>query len=472
VRRLALSLLATIIIIGVILWFAVFNEAGGRVELAGAVDYAMNIDRSELPPVVANLVNERIAAVHANPESAQAWGALGEALDSHEVYAHAVHCYRTAQQLAPTEFKWSYLLAIATEYHGRDAEGAVVEFRQAASMAPEYPPVFFRLGEALARRARLDESRTAHEEALRLDPELAIAQRSLGQVLLQMNELRAAVELLEAAATSHPDDQTVWISLARAYQLTGRADEAAAASAQVAGLKPTMALPDPIRRPVLDQALTAERLTERAVESVANGNVQAAAQALSAAVDLAPNDAYLRVRLGNVYVMLGRPDSALVQFQYALELNERLPGAHVGVGLIDLAGQDPRSAVQRFRRAIEIDPNKGLAHAKLGTALAMSGSLDEAVRAFAEGERLNAMDAQSYLNWGTAMERLNDVGGAIRQYREAIRLNPRYARARASLGRLLETTGRRAEAIEQYRAIERIDPNHPAAQRLRQMEGR
>ena len=51
---------------------------------------------------MAELVDERIAAVRTNPGSAQTWGALGAALDAHEVYTHAVFCYRTARALAPS----------------------------------------------------------------------------------------------------------------------------------------------------------------------------------------------------------------------------------------------------------------------------------------------------------------------------------------------------------------------------------
>ena len=470
--RIAVSLLGIVMLLSLILWLTVPSGDGGGVDLAAAVDYATNIDRSELPPRVANLVDRRIETVLANPDSAQAWGALGEALDAHEVYLHAIYCYRTARQLAPTEFKWPYLLAIAREYHGSDAEGAVDAFRQATSIAPSYPPVFFRLGEALARLGRLDEAKAAHEEALRLDPELAIARRSLGQVLLKMNASAAAVEHLEAAANRHPDDRTVWITLARAYHLMDRSDEAAAASTRVAGLGPTMALPDPIRKSVVDQALTADRFAERAAEFVSSGNLQAASQALQTAVELDPNEAHLRIRLGRVLITLNQPDAARAQLVRALELNERLAGAHVGLGMISLAERDPRSAITHLRSAIELDSSNGVAHAKLGTALAISGFLDEAVREFAEAERLNAMDAQAYRNWGTALEQLNDVNGAINKYRAAIRLSPRYTKARLSLGQLLESIDLRAEAIEQYRVITQIDPGHPAAERLQRLEGR
>lgn len=470
--RLLLVLAGIVILGGTIAAITMLDPAEEGGELTEAMAYLERIDRSQLPERVAALVSDRIVQVRENRDSSEAWGTLGEALDAHEIYQHAAYCYGIAEQLAPQTFHWPYLRAVALEYEGEDPAGAIASFRRAASIAPDFPPVFFRLGEALSREGQLPEARGALEEALRLDDELAVARRSLGQVLLQLDEVEEAIAQLTLAAEQHPDDRTVWLSLARAHQMAGNSEEASNASARSTDLVPTMALPDPVRKPVVDQALTAERFAERAAEYLAAGDLARARQALETSVELDPNNALVRARLGSVYVSLNEADRAQAQFTRALEIDDQLAGAHAGLGMIDLARQNPRSAIERFRIAIGIDPSHALAHARLGTALATTGVLDQAVAAFAEAERLGGMDARTYRNWGIAAEQLSDVGSALRQYRQSIRLAPDYIPARISLGRLLESIGRVDDAIDQYKAVERIDPTNAIVQRLRRLEGR
>ncbi len=61
---------------------------------------------------VTDFLNERRSVVVTNPNSAEAWGNYGMALQAHEYSAIAIDCYRKAVELAPSDARWSYLLAL------------------------------------------------------------------------------------------------------------------------------------------------------------------------------------------------------------------------------------------------------------------------------------------------------------------------------------------------------------------------
>ena len=54
-----------------------------------------------LESALARRLRERVATVEASPQSAEAWGFLGVALDVHEMCPEAVPCYEQAATLDP-----------------------------------------------------------------------------------------------------------------------------------------------------------------------------------------------------------------------------------------------------------------------------------------------------------------------------------------------------------------------------------
>lgn len=76
---------------------------------------------------------------------------------------------------------------------------------------------------------RLDAAESAYREALRLDPDLALAHRKLGGLYLIRHDLGAAVNAFQAAIGADPADASAFIGLGLAYlhrQQWGRAHAA------------------------------------------------------------------------------------------------------------------------------------------------------------------------------------------------------------------------------------------------------
>ncbi|MEE8524680.1 MAG: tetratricopeptide repeat protein, partial [Thermoanaerobaculia bacterium] len=141
-------------------------------------------DTSSMTVPVARAIREARAAALAQPDSADAVGRLGQVYHAHGLYDAAAACYEIARKRAPDDFRWVYLLAGVEEL--RSAEGERVDelFRAAIRLLPRYPPVYVRHGDALLRLGRWAEARDAYAAAIERDPELALAQRGLGQTAL------------------------------------------------------------------------------------------------------------------------------------------------------------------------------------------------------------------------------------------------------------------------------------------------
>src|SRR5436190_14146195 len=201
------------------------------------------------PPVAAAIRKAREAVVH-EPSSSDTWGTYAMVLDAHKLLVPAIACYARAHELAPDEFRWAYLLALARSLNGDPSPDTLAAFEAAIRLRPGSPLVHFHHGDVLVRRAELPAARAAYERALALDPALGLAHRNLGQVLLELGDPRAAVEHLERARALVPTDRFTLATLARAYNLAGDVERAreAAASAPAPGDAP--ALDDPERSAV------------------------------------------------------------------------------------------------------------------------------------------------------------------------------------------------------------------------------
>jgi Tfp pilus assembly protein PilF len=122
-------------------------------------------------------------------------------------------------------------------------------------------------------------------------------------------------------------------------------------------------------------------------------------------LSLAPKDALLRVKLGELY-------------------RDR---------------REPEKAVAVLREAVKLDPEPAAYWNALGMVLGGSDKLAEAEAAFREAVRRDSRDAQYAYNLGLVLLRQGRKGEATAFFRKALELEPDFAAARK---RLAESQGR------------------------------
>lgn len=157
---------------------------------------------------------------------------------------------------------------------------------------------------------------TAFQEAVQLDPAVAVYADAMGAVLLQMGQVEGALAWLERAVELDPAWGDAQLHRATALFMAGRLDEAVAGYRRALSL-PTLTVPH-VAHQNLGYALYALKRYREAEESLRFALSLEAQQ---------PQMAATYVNLGLVLAAEGRKDEAKAAFRRARELAPNSPSA-------------------------------------------------------------------------------------------------------------------------------------------------
>ena len=174
---------------------------------------------------VRSAINDARVAVEELEDGAQAdlaaaYGVLGMIYHAHELMDAAASAYRNAEQLAPYDARWSYLLGIASAEAG-DMGSAERYFRESLTDNPGYIPTRIRLARVLLANGRLDAAEALFDYVLRDAPNNAACLDGKAQVLMERQQYAEAAELLRKALEIQPTADRLNYTLGQAYRALG-----------------------------------------------------------------------------------------------------------------------------------------------------------------------------------------------------------------------------------------------------------
>ena len=378
----------TLLVVSLLFLARCVNEGGGP--------SIPDPDLTGTEPQVAALLRASREAVVRDPRSALAWGQLGAVHDAHVLTDPAEACYRRAVELAPDEFRWTYLLAIVREINGAEAEELRSLFGRAAELNPDYAPIHVRLGDALWRRGEYEAARVELEIAVSRAPGLAMARRRLGQVILTLGKPEQALEHLTRAIQLEPRDLAAYSGLSQALMRLGRSDEARQVVERSRGLEPVNALDDPVhRQEVAIRGVNSSRAFSMAVAGIRAGAFPEAIENLEIVLNVRPDDA----------------------------------SAHYWKGTAHQRLREVEPAMQHLSRALEIEPTLAKAGVQLGQLLADQGRFEESVIRFRSALRFLRDDAEAHDGLGQVLQRMGRIEEARIEYESAVRIAPDHKAA-------------------------------------------
>jgi tetratricopeptide (TPR) repeat protein len=375
--------------------------------------------------------------------SATAVGALCTAFHADLLFDAAARCYDRVMAL-DAAWRWRYARAlIDVELGGSDDLPA--RLRGIGAAAPDFAPLWLRLGDAEFKAARYDAAAEAWRRAATLPaadtpapadgpphvpevPIAAYASLGLARVALVDGDPSSARDMLERVAAATPSFGPAFRLLADSYRALGRDADAARAVYQ-AGRRPAFT---PFADPIVD-ALTRESRNSTLLLRVASDatltvNAPWSEYLTRRAVEFDPGNPDAVLKLARVLRALQRNDEALKLFlQYA---------------------------------ALVPDDYLGLAH--IGSCLSALGRFQEAEDYFRKS-LAGLDDATTHYNLGLLMSQTGRLADAEREYRRAVALDPSQADARGNLGPLLARMGRGREAAEELRRLVADDPENVSA---------
>jgi serine/threonine-protein kinase len=166
------------------------------------------------------------------------------------------------------------------------------------------------------------------------------------------------------------------------------------------------------------------------------GNVDQAIAALNAAVNTDQGFALGYATLGESYRLKyqmdhhpGWLDQAGVNCQKAIDIDDRLPAAHVTLGRLNTTLGKTDLALQEFQKALNINPR----------------------------------DADAIMGMATIYERMGHLEEAEANYKRAIALRPDYWGGYASLANFYDRQNRMQDAIAQQKRVIQLTPDNPVA---------
>lgn len=119
-----------------------------------------------------------------------------------------------------------------------DSQKAVSLYREALEAAPQDAALEYKLAIALDRAGDETGERTALEQAIQIDPNLAIAQNQLGYLYFKNGQYETAEGHFRQAIRANPDFAQAWVSLAATFASTSRFADAHEAIAHALRLDP------------------------------------------------------------------------------------------------------------------------------------------------------------------------------------------------------------------------------------------
>jgi len=195
----------------------------------------------------------------------------------------------------------------------------------------------------------------------------------------------------------------------------------------------------------------------------AQGDLQESAAVLEAGCRAADAPAPVLLQLAGVQQRLGKLARAEAVAREALVLLPELPEAHVRMGDIYLALGWPQSALESYETAVRLGPGQSLPRVRLVAGLLEAGTTsaaeDRCLKFIAE----TPDEPQLWLALGQVFEKQDKLREAFTTYGQVLGLDPASAEAYARQGRLFCRFGQYSSAADACRKALQLDEGNLVA---------
>jgi tetratricopeptide (TPR) repeat protein len=385
-------------------------------------------DLSKLAPSVQAQIQGQHAALAAKladrtvspQELAKSYGEMGRLLMAAQSEAADAY-FVNAQALDRADVRWPYYLGHLARRKG-DSTAAAALFERVIALEPANVAALFWLGDVYLAQGRPEAARPHFAKALELQPNSLSARFGLGRTALAEQDFRRAVEYLEDVLARDPEAAGAHYPLAMAY---GGLGDTRRAELHLEQRREHDILPaDPLMVELDGLLQSAQSLETLGIRALDRQDWPDAAAQFRRGLELEPNHASLRHRLGTALFMMG----------------------------------DHRGARAEFEEALRVAPDFSRAHYSLGVLAASDGRHDEAIRSFtaAVAHQDDYVDAR--LRLAASLRAVQRPGESLDHYQRVLSVHPANVDARMGHALALVQLGRYAEARDRLDAAVQAYP--------------
>lgn len=362
-----------------------------------------------------------------------------------------------------------------------DLENALAEYAKLNQQHPEDIRVRKNYVQLLIMRGRLDEATKFNDEILKANSKDTDSLIYRGEILNLQGRPNDAVQSLDAALKTEPDNANGHYQLGIAFGKLGNTDRAEGEWREAVRLRPDhsgalQALADVALRKrdynqlaeLADKIMGIEKSSPkpyvmRATAKFARRDGAGAEADLKKAIEVAPQDPLGYSRLAGMYLVQKRFSESLKFYEEALKRDPDFREALQGLVSLDLQQNQPSRAIARLSALVEKNPNNGYACFLLGQAYLVSKDLAQAETALSKAVSLEKGNMEALVLLAQVQGRRGSVEKAIATYNQTIQTNPRAVVPYVLLGVLEESRGNWQKAMELYQKALQVQPDYPLA---------
>jgi len=303
------------------------------------------------------------------------------------------------------------------------------------------------LSTLLATQGRATEAQAKLNEARTKIPDSAVMQRALGDVASAQGLFDEAIVHYKAAADKDPNDLRSRFQLGDTYLKMRRLDEAGVEFDKVAAADkdyPNLAME---RGDLLEQS----------------GHLDQALQQFKAALERAPKDLDLQLRVGAAYVGIGRGEDGfkILKPVYDQRQNSAEVNHYLGRSLLLQGGSHLVDALRYLKRAVDVEPTRAEYHLFLAWAATESHDWKLGQEEVDKALHLDQLLGDAYWQKAVIEEVQGSVDDAIRDCEKALQLHPSRAEAHATLAKAYADKNQTAKALAEWATATNRSSDHP-----------
>ncbi len=329
---------------------------------------------------------------------------------------------------------------------------------------------------------RLDEARKLDDEILKANAADNEALIYKGQIKMRDGHLEDAVNALQAALKSDPDNAVAHYHLGLAFDQQGSLSRAESEWRDAVRLKPDLieaqrALAavsvrkgdwDSLRRTastiIQAQPNSPDGYAMRTIAYINEKQFANAEQDINKAISVAPQSPIGYVQLGNLRLLQKQYDPAAKSYQKALDVDPSNSDALGGLMNTYLVQKQADKAVAVANAQIAKVPNSSAFYDLLGTAL-FNNKKDypAAETALRKAAELDKKNSDALLKLGQVLNAQGSAEKAIATYQQSVKDNPNEVSFYILLGELYEGQKKWEDARGMYQKALTLQPDNPVA---------
>lgn len=340
---------------------------------------------------------------------------------------------------------------------------AAAKMKEAIGASPHNAGLYDELGSIYAQRKDWPDAKQAFDDAITIDPNLAMAHMHLGLALEALQQPGAIEEMTKANQLA-PGQAIIAIELGKALAVDGHDDQAipllrhaleldpgSTAAAYQLGL--ALQRQDNIKDalPLLQKAAAAEPKNAEILTNYGMALCQAqrakdAVPILQRAVALKPDSAIAHENLAAAYIQLSQFEDAVAQSRAALKFSPNASQLHYNLGLAFKMEDNAVDAIPEFEAAEKLDPSASEPPYALGMLYMQAGRYAEAERELNTSLKLQPANGDGWATLGSVYNHLDKLPEAVSALQEAIKQLPEQPDPHLTLAAVLVKQNQSAEA--------------------------